>query len=58
VTGKLVVEKERESLGALAALSGVSRFAVRVKCASLPWHALRSALETEATTAPVSTEKQ
>ena len=31
-------------LGALKALSGVSRFPLRVKCASLAWHALRSAL--------------
>ena len=33
-----------ESLGRLQALSGVSRFPTRVKCASLAWHALRSAL--------------
>jgi len=31
-------------LGALAVFSGVSRFPVRVKCASLSWHTLRSAL--------------
>ncbi len=31
-------------LGKLAALSGVSEFPTRVKCASLAWHALRSAL--------------
>jgi nitrogen fixation NifU-like protein len=31
-------------LGALRALSGVSRFPLRVKCASLAWHALRAAL--------------
>ncbi len=35
---------DREALGALAALSGVSRFPVRVKCASLAWHTLRAAL--------------
>jgi nitrogen fixation NifU-like protein len=29
----------------LQALSGVSRFPVRVKCASLAWHTLRAALE-------------
>jgi nitrogen fixation NifU-like protein len=56
VTGKLDVEKERESLGSLAALSGVSKFPIRVKCASLPWHALRSALEGGGETV-VSTEK-
>jgi nitrogen fixation NifU-like protein len=32
-------------LGSLAALAGVSRFPVRVKCASLAWHTLRAALE-------------
>ena len=32
------------SLGRLAAFAGVARFPVRVKCASLAWHTLRSAL--------------
>ncbi len=32
-----------EDLGALSALSGVRQFSVRVKCAMLPWQALRSA---------------
>ena len=45
LTGKLDVEKERESLGSLAALSGVSRFPMRVKCASMAWHALEAALD-------------
>jgi nitrogen fixation protein NifU and related proteins len=31
-------------LGRLAALGGVAQFPVRVKCATLAWHALRSAL--------------
>jgi nitrogen fixation protein NifU and related proteins len=34
-------------LGKLAALSGVSGFPMRVKCATLVWHALHSALEGE-----------
>lgn len=34
-----------ESLGKLAVLAGVREFPVRVKCATLAWHALRSALE-------------
>ena len=34
-----------ETLGKLAVFSGVSAFPVRVKCASLAWHTLRSALE-------------
>jgi nitrogen fixation protein NifU and related proteins len=32
-------------LGKLAVFSGVSEFPVRVKCATLAWHALRAALE-------------
>jgi nitrogen fixation NifU-like protein len=44
ITGKLP-EGEREKMGSLAALGGVSKFPVRVKCASLAWHALKSALE-------------
>ncbi len=41
-------------LGKLAALAGVRQFPVRVKCASLPWHTLRAALQAGAE--PVSTE--
>lgn len=33
-----------EELGSLKAFSGVSRFPLRVKCATLAWHALKSAL--------------
>jgi nitrogen fixation NifU-like protein len=33
-----------EELGKLAAFSGVSEFPLRVKCATLAWHALRAAL--------------
>jgi nitrogen fixation NifU-like protein len=40
-------------LGALEAFSGVSRFPVRVKCASLSWHALRSALRDPSATSGV-----
>ncbi len=41
VTGK----GHREDLGKLAVFSGISSFPVRVKCATLPWHALNAALE-------------
>jgi nitrogen fixation NifU-like protein len=41
-------------LGKLAVFSGVCEFPVRVKCASLPWHTLKAALEGDAV--PVSTE--
>jgi len=34
-----------ESLGKLAALSGVREFPARVKCASLCWHTLNAALQ-------------
>jgi nitrogen fixation NifU-like protein len=35
-------------LGRLAAFSGVSEFPARVKCATLAWHTLKSALEGKA----------
>ncbi len=35
---------DASSLGALDSLSGISRFPLRVKCASLAWHAMRAAL--------------
>lgn len=34
-----------EDLGKLSVLSGVREFPVRVKCASLPWHTLKAALD-------------
>jgi nitrogen fixation NifU-like protein len=43
-----------EELGKLAALSGVWEFPARVKCASLAWHTMRSALDGASTR--VSTE--
>ena len=36
---------DKERLGKLAVFSGVSEFPVRVKCATLPWHTFRAALE-------------
>lgn len=48
VTGKLDVESDaaaKRTLGSLRALGGVARFPIRVKCASMAWHALRSALD-------------
>jgi nitrogen fixation NifU-like protein len=55
ITGKLP-ETDREKMGSLAALGGVSRFPIRVKCASLAWHALKSALD--GTADEVSTERE
>lgn len=49
-----------KALGPLVVFSGVSRFPVRVKCASLAWHTLKAALANEMVTADtahaVSTE--
>jgi len=36
-----------DNIGKLAAFSGVSEFPLRVKCATLAWHALRAALRGE-----------
>ncbi|HEU5041154.1 MAG TPA: SUF system NifU family Fe-S cluster assembly protein [Gemmatimonadales bacterium] len=43
VTGTLD-PAQSETLGKLAVFSGVSEFPVRVKCATLPWHALKRAM--------------
>ncbi len=44
VTGDSSDPVDAEALGKLAVFSGVREFPVRVKCATLPWHALRAAL--------------
>lgn len=49
-----VAEEEAIQLGKLAALLGVRDYPTRVKCATLCWHTLKSALQGEAV--PVSTE--
>jgi nitrogen fixation protein NifU and related proteins len=54
LTGEGDVEAQADELGKLAVFSGVREFPARVKCASLSWHALHSALEGDET--PVSTE--
>ncbi|MGH8195766.1 MAG: Fe-S cluster assembly sulfur transfer protein SufU [Woeseiaceae bacterium] len=46
--------QEEIDLGKLRALEGVREFPTRVKCATLAWHALNSALQDDAR--PVSTE--
>src|SRR6201991_2052432 len=55
VTGKLDDAQAKE-LGSLRAFGGVSKFPLRVKCASLAWHTLHSALNGEGKT--VSTESE
>ncbi len=54
VTGTLGPEKQPADLGKLAAFAGVSDYPARVKCASLAWHTLHSALTSKTTT--VTTE--
>ncbi len=57
VTGRTAeADITRESLGQLVVFSSVSRFPIRVKCASLAWHTLRAALENDAQDAPITTE--
>ena len=57
-TSHLTAEKTQAAsdaeLGKLRALEGVREFPARVKCATLPWHALHSAFKKQAT--PASTE--
>ncbi|MFC1527833.1 Fe-S cluster assembly sulfur transfer protein SufU [Candidatus Neomarinimicrobiota bacterium] len=36
---------DAEDIGKLAVLSGVHKFPARVKCAILPWHTMKNALE-------------
>ena len=45
LTGEPGADDDFQQLGKLSALSGVSEFPVRVKCATLAWHTLRAALE-------------
>ncbi len=54
---RMVVEgdaSQADGLGKLAVLKGVAEFPTRIKCASLAWHALHSALRGEKT--PATTE--
>lgn len=39
------VNQAREVVGCLSAFAGVASFPVRVKCATLAWHAMRAALD-------------
>jgi nitrogen fixation NifU-like protein len=55
VTGKDETARAAD-LGKMAVFGGVSKFPARVKCATLAWHTLQSALEDEKKPEPVSTE--
>lgn len=45
VTGTAVPEDPKKTLGKLAIFAGVAEFPVRVKCATLAWHALHDAMK-------------
>lgn len=45
ITGEPGAPVDSEALGKAAVFQGVSEFPLRVKCASLAWHTLKSALE-------------
>ncbi len=47
VTAKPGTPADEKQLGKLAVFQGVSEFPLRVKCASLAWHTLKSALESK-----------
>ncbi len=47
VTGELDEERDENELGNLKIFAGVREFPVRVKCATLPWHTLHAALNSE-----------
>ena len=54
VTGESVDSASGPDLGKLEVFAGVSKYPVRVKCASLAWHTLDAAIKQDNT--PVSTE--
>ena len=47
LTGRPASEGGGQPVGKLAILSGVCKFPARVKCASLAWHTMESALKDE-----------
>jgi nitrogen fixation NifU-like protein len=47
VKGEALGEEEIERLGKLGAFAGVSEFPARVKCASLAWHTLHAAVNSD-----------
>lgn len=47
VTGDPEILNSAETMGKLAAFAGVCEFPIRVKCASLAWHAMKGALKSD-----------
>lgn len=56
ITGAFPQAPGSPALGKLEVFSGVREFPIRVKCATLPWHTLKAALQGDAWT--VSTESE
>ena len=54
ITSTLDTELDEKALGKIAVFSGVREYPVRVKCATLSWHTMISALEDN--DEPISTE--
>lgn len=54
VTADVSAPVDREELGKMAVFAGVREYPMRVKCATLPWHTVRAALD--GGRAPVSTD--
>lgn len=54
ITSEMETELDEKALGKLMVFSGVRQYPVRIKCATLPWHTMLSALNGRADT--VSTE--
>ena len=54
ITGESKAGANGPPLGKLEVFSGVREYPVRIKCATLPWHTLKAALESDGAT--VSTE--
>jgi len=51
VAGSPAAENDPGPLGKLSVFSGVREYPMRVKCATLPWHTLRSAVRGDSTIA-------
>lgn len=55
ITSRPDAPLDPDALGKLQVFAGVREFPVRIKCATLAWHAVHSAIEGDA--APVTTEE-
>jgi nitrogen fixation NifU-like protein len=58
VMGKTIIDPDDEELERLLVFHRLSEYPVRVKCATLVWHALLSALDEKGAQVPISTEEK